>query len=205
MSTKKLETHRKILESAFRLLTERGYHGVSLEEVARDAGLSRQAVYLHFKSKSDLLVATAQFLDAQVGTEELLRPTSEAKDAVEALDLGVAAYAAIEPLIYDAAIMIYAQRGSEPAAEDAWQDRMESRRQNIRRGVAALDAEGHLAKEWTVDEATDFAWSLLSVHTYEYLVRERKWPIDRFIDRLRQVLHAAILADPLHAADQVRR
>jgi AcrR family transcriptional regulator len=107
VSTQKLETHRKILESALRLLTERGYHGVGLEEVARDAGLSRQAVYLHFKSKADLLVATAQYLDSQVGTTELLRPVFEAENAVEAMDRAVEAYAAIEPLIYDAAIMIY--------------------------------------------------------------------------------------------------
>ena len=201
MSTKKLETHRKILDSAVRLLTEHGYHGVGLEEVARDAGLSRHAVYLHFKSKADLLIATAQYLDSQVGTEELLRPVLEAKNPVEAMDRGVEAYAAIEPLIYDAAMMIYVQRGSEPAAEDAWQDRMEFRRQNVLSGITALAAEGMLAQGWTVAEATDFVWTLLSVHTYEYLVRERKWSIDRFIDRLRQVLHAAIVANPLHAAD----
>ncbi len=201
MSTKKIETHRKILESAFRLLTERGYHGVGLEEVARDAGLSRQAVYLHFNSKADLLVATAQYLDSQVGTEEFLRPVFEAKDAVQAMDRAVEAYAAIEPLIYDAAIMIYAQRGSEPAAENAWQDRMEFRRQNVLRGITALEAEGMLAQGWNIEEASDFVWSLLSIHTYEYLVRERKWPIDRFIDRLRQVLHAAIVATPPKPAD----
>jgi AcrR family transcriptional regulator len=201
VSTQKLETHRKILESAFRLLTERGYHGVGLEEVARDAGLSRQAVYLHFKSKADLLVATAQYLDSQVGTTELLRPVFEAENAVEAMDRAVEAYAAIEPLIYDAAIMIYVQRGAELAAEDAWQDRMEFRRQNVLRGITALEAEGMLALGWTVEEATDFVWTLLSVHTYEYLVRERKWSIERFIDRLRQVLHAAIVAAPPKPAD----
>jgi AcrR family transcriptional regulator len=201
VSTQKLETHRKILESALRLLTERGYHGVGLEEVARDAGLSRQAVYLHFKSKADLLVATAQYLDSQVGTTELLRPVFEAENAVEAMDRAVEAYAAIEPLIYDAAIMIYVQRGAELAAEDAWQDRMEFRRQNVLRGITALEAEGMLALGWTVEEATDFVWTLLSVHTYEYLVRERKWSIERFIDRLRQVLHAAIVAAPPKPAD----
>jgi hypothetical protein len=28
-----------------------------------------------------------------------------------------------------------------------------------------------MAESWTVGEATDFAWGLLSIHTYEYLVR----------------------------------
>jgi hypothetical protein len=78
---------------------------------------------------------------------------------------------------------------------------MEFRRQNVLRGITALEAEGMLALGWTVEEATDFVWTLLSVHTYEYLVRERKWSIERFIDRLRQVLHAAIVAAPPKPAD----
>ena len=91
------------MESARRLLVERGYHGVGLEEVARDAGVSRQAVYLHFNSKVDLMLATAQDVDDVVGVQELLRPVIEAKTAPEALDAGVEAYGAIEPQIYDVA------------------------------------------------------------------------------------------------------
>ena len=63
MSSRKQQTRSKILDSALRLLVERGYYGVGMEEVARDAGVSRQALYLHFKSKSELLVAMAQHND----------------------------------------------------------------------------------------------------------------------------------------------
>lgn len=188
------------MESALRLLAQRGYHGVGLEEVARDAGLSRQAVYLHFKSKSDLLVATARYQDEVAGTPELLRPVAEAPNAVEGLARGVAAYGAIEPLIYDAASLLYAARRSDPAAEAAWQDRMAFRRENIRRGIEALEREGLLADGWTVDEATDLAWTLVSLHTYEYLVRERGWPVDQLVRRLRDVLHATIVAAPTGGA-----
>ena len=183
------------MESARRLLVERGYHGVGLEEVARDAGVSRQAVYLHFNSKVDLMLATAQDVDDVVGVQELLRPVIEAKTAPEALDAGVEAYGAIEPQIYDVASVIYAARRSDDAAEAAWQGRMAFRRDNIRRGMERLETEGLLADGWTVDEAADFAWAILSLHTYEYLVVEQGWTIEQFVTRLKTMLRS-MLVDP---------
>ena len=196
MSSRRQQTRVRILESARRLLVERGYHGVGLEEVARDAGVSRQAVYLHFKSKADLLVATAQHVDEVVGVPEILRPVREAKTPLEALDKGVEAYAAIEPHIYDIASVIYAARRSDEAAEAAWQNRMNFRWENIRQGMERLQREGLLAEGWTVDEAADFAWAVLSVHTYEYLVVERGWPIDQFVRRLQTALRSILIAEP---------
>jgi len=193
MSSRSERTRAKILESAQRLLVERGYHGVGLEEIARGAGVSRQAIYLHFKSKSDLLVAMAQHGDESVGIPEILRPVREAKTALEALDEAVAAYAAIQPRIYDIASVTYAARRSDPAAEAVWQDRMASRRGNNRQDMERLQREGLLADGWDAEEATDFVWSLLSLHTYEYLVVERGWPIERFVRRLRTMLRCILV------------
>lgn len=195
MSIKRQQTRERILESARRLLVERGYHGVGLEEVARDAGVSRQALYLHFKSKSELLVAMAQYNDESIGIPEILRPEREAKTALEALDAGIAAYGVIEPQIYDVASVIYASRRSDEAAEAAWQDRMAVRWDNIRGVIERLQAEGLLADGWTVDEAADLVWALLSVHTYEYLVVEQRWPIDRLVARLQTILRTILVAE----------
>ncbi len=196
MSSRKQQTRIRILESARRMLEERGYHEVSLEEVARDARVSRQAVYLHFKSKADLLVATAQYTDELVGVYELLRPVREATTALEALDAGVAAYAAIEHQIYDVASTGYAARRSNEAAEEAWQDRMAFRREGIRQVMERLQGEGLLSERWSIDEAADFGWALLSLHTYEYLVVERRWPIDQFVRRLQTTLRSILVAEP---------
>jgi AcrR family transcriptional regulator len=175
------------------LLIERGYFGVGLQEVAREAGVSRQAVYLHFKSKAELLKALVHYVDDEIGVPEIMRPVREAETGPDALDLGVAAYGVIEPQIYDVASLLYAARRSDDAAEATWQDIMAVRRANIRAGIVRLQEEGSLAANWTVDEATDFAWTLLSVHTYEYLVVERKWAIDRFVEHLRSTLREILV------------
>ena len=188
MSTRKQKTRLNLLNSALRLLVERGYHGVGMEEVARDAGVSRQALYLHFRSKSELLVAMARYHDEMLDVPNIVRPEQEAETALEAIDAGIRAYALIEPQIFEVASVVYAARRTDEAAEAAWQDRMAFRRENVRRAMERLQNEGMLAEGWTVDEATDFAWGLVSMHTYEYLVVERGWTIEQLVDRLRTML-----------------
>ena len=51
------ETRTQILEAARAMFEEHGYHGAGLEAVAKKAGVSRQAIYLHFPSKAELLTA----------------------------------------------------------------------------------------------------------------------------------------------------
>jgi AcrR family transcriptional regulator len=48
------ETRARIVEEAHRLFTERGYHGTSMRDVSRAAGLTVGAIYNHFPTKEDL-------------------------------------------------------------------------------------------------------------------------------------------------------
>jgi TetR/AcrR family acrAB operon transcriptional repressor len=51
-----LETREKLLESALDVMSEKPFDKVSISEIASRVGLSKGAVYWHFKNKSDLLV-----------------------------------------------------------------------------------------------------------------------------------------------------
>ena len=61
VSKQQLEENRiNVLRSASRLFRERGLEAVTLDDVMKDAGLTRGAFYGHFKSKDDLIAqATA--------------------------------------------------------------------------------------------------------------------------------------------------
>lgn len=52
-----LVTREKILEAASRVFVQRGVSKASLEEIAETAGVTRGAVYWHFKNKHDLFIA----------------------------------------------------------------------------------------------------------------------------------------------------
>ncbi len=53
-------TRQQILATAQRLFTDRGYDATSLQMIADEMGLTKAAVYYHFRAKSEILHATLQ-------------------------------------------------------------------------------------------------------------------------------------------------
>ena len=53
-------TRQQILETAQRLFLDRGYDATSLQMIADEMGLTKAAVYYHFRAKSEILHATLQ-------------------------------------------------------------------------------------------------------------------------------------------------
>jgi AcrR family transcriptional regulator len=72
------QTRDHLLEAAAQVLSERGYHGASLDEVAAKAGFTKGAVYSNFKNKEALFLA---LLDSMREREmEAVHQTIEASD-----------------------------------------------------------------------------------------------------------------------------
>ena len=57
---KDLEKRQRILESAKSLFLKQGYHGSSMNEIARDAGVTKLTVYNHFQDKATLFTCAIQ-------------------------------------------------------------------------------------------------------------------------------------------------
>jgi len=60
------QTRGLLLEMARRLFAERGFAGTGTEEVVRQAGLTRGALYYHFRDKRDLFRAVVEDLQQAV-------------------------------------------------------------------------------------------------------------------------------------------
>ncbi len=54
------DTRRRIQDVALELFVERGYEGTSLREIAERLDVTKAALYYHFKTKEDILVALVQ-------------------------------------------------------------------------------------------------------------------------------------------------
>ena len=63
MSSENSETRTRILKAAWTLLEASRGRGVKMGDIASAAGVSRQAVYLHFATRADLLIATTHYVD----------------------------------------------------------------------------------------------------------------------------------------------
>jgi len=60
------ETVNLILDVAFRLFMEKGYEHTSIQDIINNlGGLSKGAIYHHFKSKEDILVAVTEKMTAE--------------------------------------------------------------------------------------------------------------------------------------------
>jgi AcrR family transcriptional regulator len=52
-----VDIHERILEEATVLFVSRGYHGISMREIADAAGVSKAGLYYHFRDKEALFLA----------------------------------------------------------------------------------------------------------------------------------------------------
>jgi AcrR family transcriptional regulator len=81
-SARRAETRARLLQAAAEVYALHGFGGATLDEVAAQAGLTKGAVYDHFGSKENLLLALMEeYLAGQVAAQLLLfdreRTTSE--------------------------------------------------------------------------------------------------------------------------------
>ncbi|WP_063037904.1 TetR family transcriptional regulator [Nocardia pseudovaccinii] len=73
------DSRARILQIALDLFAERGYHTVSVREIAEQVGLTKTAVLYHFPSKSDIVAALVEPL--LVDSEAVLETAARGRDA----------------------------------------------------------------------------------------------------------------------------
>ena len=59
------ETRKSVLDAALRVFSRKGYAATALEEIAKEAGVTRGAIYHHFANKEQLYLALADDASAQ--------------------------------------------------------------------------------------------------------------------------------------------
>jgi AcrR family transcriptional regulator len=194
VSTKKEDTRLRLLEAAETLLLERGFHHVSLDDIAAAAGVTRQAVYKsHFTSKADLVLALARHTHVARNLDELVAPVRAAKDADSKLEETIRAIVLIEVRVHDIALVLSAAATSDDGAAVAWRDRLDVKRAALREALDGMAAEGRLAPEWTVEEAVDLLAALCSVETYEQLIVDRRWEPETLVRRIWQICRTNLI------------
>ena len=75
-STSGSKTRAAILEAAFHLFLDQGYHGTSMRQVAREAGVTPAAIYNHFEGKEALFI---DLLTQRIPHNAVLAALSEAQ------------------------------------------------------------------------------------------------------------------------------
>ncbi|MBZ0289792.1 MAG: TetR/AcrR family transcriptional regulator [Anaerolineae bacterium] len=195
MSSGDPETRLRILEETRRLMIEQQGKNVRLEDIAKAAGVSRQAIYMHFGSRPGLLVATARYLDDISGLDQRTQPIRDAANGIDMIRAYIEFWARYIPDIYGLAKALLNARDIDEAAAAAWDDRMKAVYQKCRDTVLCLVQDDLLAPEWTVETASDFFWTTISITGWEHLTLERGWTTEEYIERITRVLERTLVRD----------
>lgn len=174
------------------MLNQQG-QGVRMSDIAALAGISRQALYLHFASRAELLIATTHYGDRLKGLSERLRRWDAATSGVERLDAFVEFWGNYIPEIYGIARALLAVRESDEAAATAWNERMDAVRSGCRISIEALERDGMLAPVWNREQAVDLLWSMLSIRTWEQLTSECGWTHSEYVERMQILVKRAFV------------
>lgn len=194
MSRDKPDTRTRILAAAWKLLENDPGGGVRMSDIAKSAGISRQAVYLHFPTRAELLIATTRHIDAVKDVDGRLAAIRAAATGPMRLDAYIEAWGNYIPEIHGVARALMAMQDSDDEARAAWDDRMQAVRDGCRAAVEALKADDLLAPELSAKQATDLLWILLSVGNWEQLTRDCGWPQARYIATMKSLARNTLCA-----------
>ncbi|MDA0231372.1 MAG: TetR/AcrR family transcriptional regulator [Proteobacteria bacterium] len=195
MSSSNVETRGKILKAAWKLLEAEPGKSVRMSDIAKEAGISRQAVYLHFATRAELLVATARYLDEVNNVDEGLAASRTASTGVERLNAFIEAWGNYIPKIHGIAKAFLAMQDTDNAAAIAWNDRMQAVREGCEAAIKALKKDGTLTSDYSTNQATDILWTMLSVRNWEQLTGGCGWPQKRYVDTMKLLARRTLVAE----------
>lgn len=159
----KARKRRRVLEAATALFVKHGYRRTSVDDVARQAGVSKGAVYLHFASKADLLMHAAAFEKMRFKSRlvAILQPGIEPRDRLRMY------IETVFSLVDEMPLATRLTQGNDREMHHVMQElsadlrgRMEQAQQDFLRMLLEPFAEEH---GWTAEDIRDRSAVLLSV------------------------------------------
>ena len=186
------ETRERILVTTHALVAERGAK-LKLGEVADRAGVSRQAVYLHFKDRAGLLVALVQHMDKSLALSESLSHIFQAQSGLEVISRTMTLHSNFSAAIDSVALMLEAAQYDDEALGVAWRNRMQFRLQVHQKIVQRIAELGELADGWTHDTAASLFYAATLPGPWRELTRELGWSGSQYVDAMTTLLSRALL------------
>lgn len=187
-------TRAALLAASRAILEERGFDGLTMAAVAERAGVSRRGVYLHFASRSELVMHLFGYVAEIEGLESSTSPVWTAPDAIAALEAWARHISSYHLRVLPISQAIRRMGDSDPDAARYWERITRAQRANCRLLAERLDAEGRLATTWTVDTATDMLWALLADDFIERLLIARRYKPEQFVAHLTRLLRSTFIA-----------
>jgi AcrR family transcriptional regulator len=190
------ETRRRILAAA-RASLERGPLGaLSVDDVARSAGVARSTVYVLHGSRAGLFAALARHLREAAGFRRLVDAYRQA-DALQALRDSQRESVRVYATLPELARALFTLAAIDPDAVDAVRALEDGRLPGMGDLAARLANQGYLRPGVTIEEAADLLTVATSFQAFDQLYGLRGLPVDVVADRLVAMAERAICRQDL--------
>ena len=143
--------------------------------MADRAGVSRQALHLHFGDRQGLILALVRHMDETLDLDEQLAHVLAAEDGSELLERAMRLNTEFWAKVAPVASILVATGGDDAALAAAWRDRMTYRRGTFRGMAERIDGWGELADPWTVEDAADLLFAVTHFDSWSELTGELGW------------------------------
>lgn len=193
MSSEETDTRTRILEATWHLLEQHRGQGVSMSDIARETGISRQAVYLHFASRTELMIATIKYVDEVKGLYEQLSQLQAITSGIKLMEASIDIWGNYIPEIYGLARAMLMARDTDEAMAAAWNNSMGCLRDVCQSTIETLERENRLNPAWSVDEATDLFVTIISIQNWEQLTVECGWSNSQYIRHIKSLLKSILV------------
>jgi AcrR family transcriptional regulator len=154
-------TRERILTAAKQLLAEGAFHDATVDDVARRAGVARATLYLHVRSRPELIEGVCASFAAT--------PSPELGDPEAALDGAITAAVAFWSADDAVLQQLYGIAAIDPAARALVERQREDRRDALERLVRHLRETGSLRDGVTSWRALQLLLVLTSYETFREL------------------------------------
>ncbi|HBY96299.1 MAG: TetR/AcrR family transcriptional regulator [Ardenticatenaceae bacterium] len=192
-------TKIQISEAARSLFFERGYAGTTIEEIANEAGVSKESVYGIFGNKQSIL---AFLLDVAVGGQELPLPVIQ-QPAAQAImqerdqrrQMDRIAQVCGEVLSRAAPVfaIMHTAASTEPEIRERVRHLHKERLENMASFFRHVAANGPLREGIDEKSAGEIVWALTSPELFNLLVTELSWSKEKYSQWLADILIRVLL------------
>ena len=162
------DTRDRIIAAARELFGQSGFYSVSLDDVAKTAGVARATVYYQFESKSGLLDAVVASIIQRVGIERAVR-AREHPDAALGIRIFVQEVASFNSSEDVLLRNLYGLAAIDPETSRVLEQYEGLRKDALAWLVKRLADQGQLRRGVSQKHAVDMLWMLTSFRSFDQL------------------------------------
>lgn len=195
---------RQIVEAAILVMATRGWNEASIDEITKEAGVSRGLVSYHFKDKAELLSEMLKRCET-ASRDTVTEALETTDDPVERFRVVVRASLQLtkdDPAIYEIFLHFMASARSNPELGEQIRDLYRGFRAGTARTIRAMQQAGYFRKDIDADAAAARHIGAMTGFALQWLLDPGAFPFEEGLKETEDMLVESLLpraGDPVNA------